>query len=751
MSVEECQVEQQDWQPRAFEVLERHWGYHAFRPLQQEAIQSVVEGRDSLVVLPTGGGKSLCYQVPALLHDGLTVVVSPLIALMKDQVDGLTDLGIAAAAVNSSQSAQEQREIATRIEAGEVKLLYVAPERLCTERMLNFLERQSLAVIAIDEAHCISTWGHQFRPEYRLLGPLRKRFPQVAMHAYTATATEQVRQDIVAQLRLQDAQVLVGDFDRPNLTYRVFPRQDIRRQVREVIDRFPGQAGIIYCQSRKQVEELNEFLQASGYRSAAYHAGLEHAQRQQGQEDFLNENVNIIVATVAFGMGIDKPNVRYVIHASATRSIENYQQETGRAGRDGLPAECHLFYGNRDFITWKKMLSDLPAEARASAEVQLRMKSDFCNGLRCRHRALVEHFGQTYAADNCGACDVCLGEMHELPDALVVAQKILSCVVRVEQRFGGDYVAGVLTGSRDHRILENGHDQLSTYGLLREYAKKEIRQWLDQLESQDLLIRRGEYNTLAVTPEGRRVFKGEVVPRLLQPRIDKASSRPQQGDLSADESQLFEALRQLRRSIAGEKQVAPFVIFGDVTLIDLARRRPDCADNFLQIHGVGQRKCQEYAARFIHVIQEFTETHGMTRNVDFSPATAAGQPVNSRPGADSTNSYDEESPGPLIGIQRQAAELFAEGLDLETVGERLSRARSTVAGYLVAYLERERRTSPTPWVEEEVFQKVALAALEQESERLKPLFDALEGTVPYDDLRLCIVCLKNIGGEGLAE
>lgn len=725
---------------QAFQVLERHWGYHAFRPLQEEAIEAVLQGRDSLVVLPTGGGKSLCYQVPALLREGLAVVVSPLIALMKDQVDTLRDLGIPAAAVNSSQSVEEQREIADRIRREELKILYVAPERLCTERMQAFLGQVKIAFFAIDEAHCISSWGHQFRPEYRLLGKLRDRFPGVNLHAYTATATEQVRTDIATQLHQRQPRILVGDFDRPNLTYRVAPRQEPRRQVREVIDRFPGQAGIIYCISRRQVEELNLFLVQSGYRSVAYHAGLDHDRRQAAQDDFLNERAHIVVATVAFGMGIDKPNVRYVIHASATKSIENYQQETGRAGRDGLPSECHLFYGSQDFVTWRKMLADLPAEAREMAATQLQLKSLFCHGMTCRHRSLVEYFGQSYERDNCGACDVCLREMQEMSDALVISQKILSCVVRVEERFGGDYVASVLSGSREQRVLENGHDRLSTYGLLREHAKKEIRQWLDQLESQQLLERRGEYGTLSVTAKGRRVFKGDFVPRLLQPRVNKPVARNQRVELNEQEALLFEELRKLRRDIAAEKNVAPFVIFGDVTLIDLSSRRPTCKENFLHIHGVGQRKCDEYAERFIEVIIARSERLELPRDRNFEPSQASGDRGPTPGGA-----LDE---APTKNIPQAAAEMFAAGASLDEVAARMQRARSTVAQYLLAYIERECLVSSSPWVDEDVFQQVSLAALEVDSDRLKPLYEALLGKISYDEIRIVKACLKNMEASG---
>ncbi|MCG6157940.1 DNA helicase RecQ [Rubinisphaera margarita] len=594
------------------DALKQYWGYPNFRPLQQQAMEAVMSQHDSLVVLPTGGGKSLCYQVPGLIREGLMVVVSPLIALMKDQVDALTEIGIPAAAVNSSLSFEERRDIVRRVESGELKMLYAAPERLCTEKMIDFLKRQKISAVAVDEAHCISSWGHNFRPEYRLLGELREHLPDIDFHAYTATATEQVRDDICRQLNLHDPLVLVGSFDRPNLSYRVQRRKKLHDQVKTVIDRHADEAGIIYCISRRQVDELTAKLQESGHRAVAYHAGLENEVRQRAQEAFLNEEADIVVATVAFGMGIDKPNVRYVLHASATKSIENYQQETGRAGRDGLPSECVLFHSGNDFATWRRMLDDLTGEAAQAAEEQLRLQSRFCNSLQCRHKALVEHFGQEFEVENCGACDVCLGEIEVMDDSLVVAQKIVSCVYRVDQRFGADYVAGVLTGSKDQRILDNGHHELSTYNLLQGYRKTTIREWIDQLIDQDCLVRQGEYQTLGMGPRSREVFNGDYAPRLLQAAAREKKSRaskPDATELSPMERELFDELRLLRRDLASEKGIAPFIVFGDASLIDMVRRRPTNLSEFLGIQGVGQKKADQYAAIFLKRIAEFCESH----------------------------------------------------------------------------------------------------------------------------------------------
>src|SRR5687767_8348531 len=474
---------------RMLEVVSRHWGYTSLRPLQEEAIGAVLGNRDSLVVMPTGGGKSLCYQVPALLREGVTVVVSPLISLMKDQVDGLLACGVPAAQMNSSLSGLEMRALEHDLDQEKIKLLFVSPERLAMPSFRQILRRSKITSFAIDEAHCISHWGHDFRPEYRQLQTLREQFPDSSVHAYTATATPQVRKDIAEQLGLRNPLVLVGDFDRPNLTYRVLPRQDETKQVLDVIERHRGEAGIVYCIRRKDVDSLSEKLRRKGHNAVAYHAGLTQDERRDAQDAFSNEKCDLVVATVAFGMGIDRSNVRFVLHTAMPKSIEHYQQESGRAGRDGLEAECVLLYSGADFMTWKSMLADSTGD-RAHAESLLRHLNDmdrYCAGATCRHRALVEYFGQEHSAEDCRACDICLGETELVPDALIVAQKIVSCVYRVRESFGVAHVVGVLRGEDTERIRERQHDQLSTYALLKGHSRHDVREWVYQLVAQGFL------------------------------------------------------------------------------------------------------------------------------------------------------------------------------------------------------------------------------------------------------------------------
>ncbi len=724
------------------DVLQQYWGYDSFRPLQAEAMQAVLEHRDSVVVLPTGGGKSICFQAPAMAMPGLAVVVSPLISLMKDQVDALTECGISAACINSSMSNAERLQVANLIRAGRLKLLYVAPERLCTEKMLDFLESIQVSFFAIDEAHCISAWGHDFRPEYRMLQQLRIRFPGIGVHAYTATATEHVRQDISTQLGLRDPEWLIGSFDRPNLIYRVQRKSDVQKQVRAVIDAHPGESGIVYCISRREVDELAQLLVRAGYKTRPYHAGLPDTDRIKHQDEFLNEDTQIIVATVAFGMGIDKSNVRYVIHTGAPKSLEHYQQETGRAGRDGLEAECWLLWSSSNFITWRKMQEELPEEAKNHALECLKGIERFCTGIVCRHKALVEHFDQAYETPNCNACDVCLDQLDLVSEPLVIGQKILSCIVRVKESFGADYVAQVLVGSKEARILDNGHDELSTYGLLKEERKEAVRDWIEQLGSQGFIERVGEYNTLSVTTAGWKLLKGQADVRLLKPSKKKsASERSTKIELTSWEGvdrALFEVLRGLRRRVAEEHGVAPFIVFADTTLRDLARRRPTSLVNFRQVHGIGEKKTADFGSLFIDVIRDHCEQQQLT--TDVSAQSESTPRPKASPAAKPAAAKDALS---LSSAKQLAFDLFKTGKSIEQVAEATSRSVSTAHDYLIDYLGVTVQEDPAPWVTEAEFARIREAAQTVGLERLKPIFDELNQTIPYDQIRIAVACLRN--------
>ena len=616
-----------DGPPPTFEAVAdavRHaFGFDSLRPIQEEAVRATLAGRDVVVVMPTGGGKSLCFQAPALVREGLTVVVSPLIALMEDQVAGLLENGIAAAQLTSSQTADERRDVERKLARGELKLLYVAPERLAADGFLSQLERSGMSALAVDEAHCISHWGHDFRPEYRLVGDVRARFPHVPILALTATATPQVRTDIVKNLGLSDALVLVGGFDRPNLTYRVLPRRDLVEQVMSVIHRHAGEAGIVYCLRRADVDELAADLKARGVSCAGYHAGMDAADRTRVQRAFLRENLDVVVATVAFGMGIDRSDVRFVVHASLPKGVEQYSQETGRAGRDGLPAECVLYYSGADFHGWKTLMEmsarDARSEGHASAGTDLDAQLErlghvwsLATGAVCRHKVLAEYFGQDMPVPDggCRACDVCLGEIAHVSGGDVIAQKILSAVVKTGQRYGAAHVADVLRGAETARIRQNAHDLLSVYGLLRECSLADVRSWIDQLVGAGhLRVADGEYPTLFLSKSGVEAMHARVPVTLYVPARPKASGTKRAANAArsaaldeagpgVDEA-LFQRLRELRRKLASERGVPPYLIFNDRTLAEMSAKKPRTIEELLDVKGVGDKKAADLGEAFL--------------------------------------------------------------------------------------------------------------------------------------------------------
>jgi ATP-dependent DNA helicase RecQ len=581
-------------------------------------MEAVVAGRDSLLVLPTGGGKSICFQAPALVRDGLAIVVSPLIALMKDQVDTLIANGVAAACYNSAMTSDEKGVVRAGLREGRYRLLYLAPERLVgggAEGSVWNLSSTPVSFVAVDEAHCISQWGHDFRPEYRQLADLRQTLPQTSMHAFTATATARVRRDIVSQLGLRDPVELVGSFDRPNLVYRVIARANLKRQILDTLARHPREAGIIYCLSRRDVDDLAEWLRGEGHRAVAYHAGLADEERHRNQDKFLNEDVDIVVATVAFGMGIDRSDVRFVIHAGAPQSLEHYQQESGRAGRDGLEAECLLITSAADFMKWRVMLErngELTEERRSL----MRDMERYAARVGCRHRHIVGYFGETYGRDTCDACDFCLGELEEMTEPVTLARKILSCVARVGQRFGAAHIANVLRGNETEQVTTRGHAQLSTFGLLREASSDEVRGYIDQLLGHGLLRQTDDnYPVLQLTPLGlevmrdpaalsefslarqRRPVKGRSTPRA---RIEVES-------WSGVDRPLFERLRAMRLKIARSRGVPPYVIFHDSTLRELARSRPRSLSQLAGIKGMGARKLEALGDEVLATINAAAE------------------------------------------------------------------------------------------------------------------------------------------------
>jgi len=595
-------------------MLTRWWGFDQLRPQQAEAIQAALDGRDSVVVMPTGGGKSLCYQLPPLVGDSTDVVISPLVALMKDQVDALEAIGYPAAALHSGLSADERADVRDRLAAGELRLLFTAPERLVNTGLLDLLARVGVKRFAIDEAHCISHWGHDFRPEYRQLALLRERFPAASVHAFTATATPRVRSDIAAQLHLRNPAMLLGTFDRPNLCYRVVPRTDRINQTLRILGRHAGEASIVYCISRRETEQLAARLAAEGILARPYHAGLDPKERRRTQEAFARETIDVVVATVAFGMGIDRSDVRLVLHTSLPKSLEAYQQETGRAGRDSLAAECVLLYSSADVFSWESLVrksateSDLePAEAQrliAGQMEHLHSMRRYAQAARCRHAALSEYFGQAYGTESCGACDVCLGETENFPDSTVTAQKIISCVARVEGRFGVRHVCEVLRGATTDGIKRHGHERLSTFGLLASLDQRTAENLVHQLLDQGLLERSGgDRPVVMLNALSWEVLRGTRPVVLLEPRVGKTKTAKADADDWQDvDRDLFERLRSWRRRVAEGRGKPAWTILDDKALRAIAREKPTSPAALLRVKGIGEKRLADFGTAILDMV-----------------------------------------------------------------------------------------------------------------------------------------------------
>ena len=710
-------------------LVKQIWGYDSLRPLQLEAVGASLNGRDSLVVLPTGGGKSLCYQIPPLIEKRTDIVVSPLISLMKDQVDGLNLVGYPAAAIHSGLKPGDQGNVLRRALAGEFRLLFVSPERIQTEAFLNLVRQLRIGSFAVDEAHCISHWGHDFRQDYRRLTLLREEFPKVGIHAFTATATPRVRRDIVGQLGLHRPVELVGRFDRPNLTYRILPKTEVKKRVVEVIGRHPQEAVIVYCLSRKDTENLASYLRQSGVDAEAYHAGLLPGDRSRIQEAFSTEKLNVVAATVAFGMGIDRSNVRCIVHASMPKSIEQYQQETGRAGRDGLEAECVLFYSYADVIRWRSLISsndEAPPEVAAAQQALLDEIQAFCTRSQCRHSAISRYFGQPYEASSCGACDVCLQEVDAVPESSTIAKKILSAVYRLEQRFGLIHVVEFLKGSDTERIRRNSHQRIKTYGALAELPSRVIREFCLQLVDQGHLERtKGELPVLKLNQASLEILRGTRQVSFRKPEgwsLSKTEAE-EESWLGVDAG-LFEELRGLRRDLAAGEGVPAFQVFSDKTLRELARCGPTSKESLLAIYGMGRVKVRRFGNTILEAIRSHCTTRDLAPDVGIrqsKPRTKTAGIRNSRHG--------------------QALALLRQGLPLEEVARRSGRSQSTVADYLAEAVKNGLISSIDHWVDRKRQARIIEAAREAGSSGLKPIYERLGGNESYHVIRLVVAQL----------
>jgi ATP-dependent DNA helicase RecQ len=626
-----------DIMEKAQAVLQGVFGYKDFVSLQAEIIGHVMAGRDALVVMPTGGGKSLCYQIPALLFDGLTIVVSPLISLMTDQIQQMHENGVPAAMLNSALEVGVYRFNVEQIKTGKVKLLYVAPETLLKDTLLEVLASIEVNCLAIDEAHCISEWGHDFRPEYRRLAEFRKQVPKAVCLALTATATEQVRRDIKKCLGLDEGTEFISGFDRPNLFLQVAFKDDPHRQVLTMIHRHADQPGIVYCATRRQVDQLTRSLAQDGIVALPYHAGLSDAERNRHQMRFSGDDAQVMVATIAFGMGIDKSNIRFVIHYDLPKNMECYYQEIGRAGRDGMEARCLMLYSYGDIHKVKFMISRMDAFRQRTANLLLTALLRYVESDVCRRRVLLDYFGERYPKETCGMCDNCLEAHKETEDLSVGAQKLLSCVRRTGESFGVEHVIDVLRGSKTQKVVRRGHHKLSTYAIGLEYSKHQWRHLARQLLHKGFMSQDMEYGGLQLTPKAWALFRGQArfhgyLPAQASIHEKAKKSTSKEAKSKTHDPSLFELLRKKRKQLADDAQVPPFVIFSDRTLIEMSAWFPQSKESLLQIHGVGQVKEKRYGGVFLDIIRHYCDENHISelrrpRSLDLkiSSETGAGQ------------------------------------------------------------------------------------------------------------------------------
>ena len=724
------------------ERLKAHFGFDAFLPGQEENITTVLDKNDALVLMPTGGGKSLCYQLPALCFNGLTLVVSPLIALMKDQVDNLRANGIAGAYLNSTLTASQSAKVQAMAKNGEFKILYLAPERLALPGFHEFLLTLEVSLFAIDEAHCISEWGHDFRPDYRNLKTLRRDFPGVPRIALTATATEQVQGDIIAQLGLRKPGVFISGLNRPNLTYTVRHKRRAFDALVDLLSAHKNESAIVYCFSRKDTETLAGDLSAVGLKALPYHAGLSKEMRQDSQDNFIHDRVPIIVATIAFGMGIDKPDVRVLVHYDLPKSLEGYYQETGRAGRDGLPSECVLYYSLGDKVKHDFFIDQVEqVEERENARLKLSQVVEYCELNTCRRQHLLAYFGESPQDANCGGCDICLTPREEY-DATEIARKILSAVIRTGQRFGARYIAQVLQGSGSKKVRENGHQELTVLGIARNSTDDDLKQVTNALVNQRMMVKSvGTYPTLSVTAEGMAFLKGRESLTLDRPKDAAGTSSANSTDVFPPNLELLEVLRDLRTNIADQRNMPAYVIFGDASLRQMASHFPQSRESFSRISGVGSAKLEELSGPFLKAIEEYADANGLAEIPIDSGRSNSRQRTNdrqrtsdrrSRDSSSSTLNQTKELVGQMLGLNEIAD---TRGVRVKTAINHIDELIAAGADIDISYLMPDAdRTSA-----------IKAAFEKTEGSRLAPVKEILGLEYSYDEIHLVRVRMSQEG------
>jgi ATP-dependent DNA helicase RecQ len=709
---------------KAESLLKQVFGYDTFRPLQQDIIENVLRKNDSLVIMPTGGGKSLCYQLPALMFEGLTIVVSPLISLMKDQVEQLSELGVRAVFLNSSLSYDEYRDNVGRVMRKEARLLYVAPETLLMQKTLALLDPLDIECLTIDEAHCISEWGHDFRPEYRRLVDVRFRFPSAVCVALTATATPRVQHDIKRTLKFDDSNEFIASFNRENLLLQVAEKRDALAQTVEFIEQFPEQSGLIYCFSRKQVDELADVLAGKGFSVKPYHAGLSDNERQRHQELFVRDDVQIMVATVAFGMGINKPDIRFVLHYDLPQNIESYYQQIGRAGRDGLQAQCLLLFSYGDIRKIRFLIDQKAGQEQRIARMHLDQLVGLVETDVCRRIPLLRYFGEEYEAADCGMCDNCLTEPDELVDITILAQKFLSCVKRTGELFGAGHIIDVLRGSHAQKVLKFGHNQLSTYGIGTEYSKKQWFHLSRQFLQKGLILQDMQYGSLKLTAKAWDVFRNQeqVFGKIEEDHLERRKDVRENQDYDRE---LFDLLRKQRKALADAANLPPYAIFPDASLIDMATYFPQNTDNFLAMHGVGNVKLEHYGAIFIEIISRYCDEKQIDERPKRQWKTAAAK-------ANADKVPRHIVVGNAYNAGKSVLELAAE----------YSVKQRTILNHLFKYIRAGHTlTRPDKLLKlstlSETHRTTVFTVFGQlGTDRLGPVFAALNGSVSYDELHV---------------